>query len=72
MRLQHLLILLLAALLLPACSDDNNKNKETATEKVTREVAEKAVDYIQDPLDKARDAAALAEKHTRQLKEKVE
>ena len=69
MRFQHLFLLLLTTIMLTACSGDNSDNKETATEKMTREVAEKAVKHIQDPMDKAREAAALAEEHTRQIKE---
>jgi PBP1b-binding outer membrane lipoprotein LpoB len=71
MRYQHIFLLIAATVMFTACSGDNN-DQESATEKMTREVAEKAVKHIQDPIDKARDAAALAEKHTEQIKKNME
>ena len=70
MRIQQLISLLWIILLLSACSGDKNDQAETATEKMTREVAEKSVEQIQAPIDKAHEAAALAEKHARQIEEK--
>jgi uncharacterized protein YcfL len=59
----------LALLMLTACSSDNAENKENTTEKITQEIGAKAVAAIQDPLDKARQAAKTAEEHSRQIKE---
>jgi len=72
MRFQHLFLLILTTIMLTACSGDKSDNKETATEKMTREVAENAVEYIQAPIDKAQEAAALTEGHTRQIKENAD
>jgi outer membrane biogenesis lipoprotein LolB len=67
MRIQHLFLLTLTIIMLTACSGDTSDKKETVTEKMTREVAEKAVEHIKDPINKAHEAAALAEKHNQQI-----
>ena len=62
-------IYLLALIMLTACSSDTDETIETSTEKITQEIADKAVAAIQDPLDKARKAAETVEEHNRQIEE---
>ena len=59
----------LTLLMLAACSSDNNENNKNTTEKITKEIADKAVAAIQDPLEKARNAAQTIEEHNRQTEE---
>jgi hypothetical protein len=62
-------VYLLALIMLAACSSDSTENKESSTEKVTKEIADKAVAAIQDPLDKARKATEIVEQHNLQMEE---
>ena len=62
-------VYLLALIMLTACSSDSNENNESGTEEITKEIADKAVAAIQDPLDKARKAAATIEQHNLQMEE---
>jgi len=72
MRHQYLYFFLLIIVSLAACSGDNGNNKKSAPEKITQDVAEKAVDYIQSPIDKAHKAAAAAAEHSQQIKENAQ
>lgn len=72
MPYQHLFLFFLTIVLLAACSDDNSDNHKSATEIMSREIAEKAVHHIQDPMDRAREAASASEEHTRQIKKEAD
>lgn len=69
MRYRHLFLFTLTAVLLAACSGDTDNDKKSAAEKITSQVAEKAVQQIQEPLDKAREAAAATEEHNQRVKD---
>jgi len=69
MRYRHFFLFALAAVLLTACSGDSDNDKKSAPEKITSQVAEKAVQQIQEPLDKARKAAAATEEHNQRVKD---
>ena len=67
MRSHRFLLFIPLALLLAACSGDNGDDHKGPTEKLTHEVADKAVRQVQDPMDKAREAASATEKYNQQV-----
>lgn len=67
-----LVLVLLISSMISGCSGEKDKNKETAVEEMTREVGQKAAARIEAPIDKARDAAALVDEHTKQTQEQAE
>jgi len=69
MRYRPLFLFALTAVLLAACSGDSDNDKKSAAEKITSQVAEKAVQQIQAPLDKARKSAAATEEHNQRVKD---
>lgn len=62
-------VIFFALWMVAACSSDTAENKEETSEDITHEIAEKAVAAIQDPLDKARNAAEKQEQHSQQVDE---
>ncbi len=69
MRYRHLFLFILTAVILAACSADTDNDKKSAPKKITDKVAEKAVQQIQGPLDKARAAAAVTEEHNQRIED---
>ena len=71
MKRTFLFLLLCYALLCTGCSGEEEK-KKSSIDSFTEETAQKAVEYIQDPLDKARAVQQLANEHSREIKQSVE
>jgi len=64
-------LLLCYFLLCNGCSGDDEK-KKSSVDSFTEETAQKAVKYIQEPLDKARAVQQLANEHSEEIKQTVE
>lgn len=71
MKRSILFLLLCYALLISGCSGDEEK-KKSSVDSFTEETAQKAVEYIQEPLDKARAVQQLANDHSGEIKQTVE
>jgi hypothetical protein len=66
------LFALLPIFLLTSCSSDNDDDKENILNNTPHEIAEKAVAGIQDPLNKARNAATVTEEHNQLIQEQIQ
>lgn len=64
-------LLLCCSLLGTGCSGDDEK-KKSSVDSFTEENAQKAVEYIQEPLDQARAVQQLANKHSGEIKKAAE
>ena len=71
MNRRNFLLLLCYFLLCTGCSGDDEK-KKSSVDSFNAENAQKAVEYIQEPLDKARAVQQLADKHSGEIKKSVE
>ena len=65
-------ILLLAALILTGCSGDDEEQQSGAIDQLTDKVAQKAVQNIREPIERAKQAQAIQEAHTKAINEAVE
>ncbi len=68
---KHVLIAAALLIALSACSSDTGKEDEEK-QGITGKVAERAVQAIQTPIDKAHDVSDLTDEHNRKLKEQQE
>jgi PBP1b-binding outer membrane lipoprotein LpoB len=66
MKGTFLLLLLSFTLLIASCSD-GEEDKKSAIDSFTEETAQKAVQHIQAPLDKARAVQKLVDKHSDEI-----
>ena len=65
--------LLLTTCILSACGGDSEEEeKKSAIDQFTEETASKAVHYIQDPINKARDVQDLSNQHSEQIEQALE
>jgi hypothetical protein len=64
--------LLLTSGILSACGGNSEEEEKSTIDQFTEETANKAVHYIQDPIDKARDVQVLSDQHSEQVKQAVE
>jgi PBP1b-binding outer membrane lipoprotein LpoB len=63
-------LLLCYALSFTGCSGDEEE-KKSSVDSFTEETAQKAVEYIQDPLDKARAVQQLVDEHSSEIKQTI-
>lgn len=66
-----LFLLLCYPLFYTGCSGDEEK-KKSSVDSFTEETAQKAVKYIQEPLDKARAVQQLANERSSEIKQTIE
>ncbi|MFT5729971.1 MAG: hypothetical protein ACI8PB_004144 [Desulforhopalus sp.] len=52
-----------------SCSDSEDTSEKRSLKETQDKIAQEAVDYIKVPLDKAKEARELANRHTQQVKE---
>jgi hypothetical protein len=52
-----------------SCSDSEDTSEKGSLKETQDKIAQEAVDYIKVPLDKAKEASELANRHTQQVKE---
>ena len=52
-----------------SCSDSEETSEKGSLKETQDKIAQEAVDYIKVPLDKAKEASELANRHTQQVKE---
>jgi len=71
MKGTFLLLLLSFTLLITSCSDDE-ENKKGIVNSFTEKTAQKAVQHIQDPLNKARAVQKLVNKHSDEIEKGAE
>ena len=64
-------LLLYCSLLCTGCSGDDEK-KKSSVDSFTEKNAQKAVEYIQEPLDKARAVQQLADEHSEEIRQSAE
>ena len=57
---------------LSACGGNSEEEEQSSIDKFTSETAQKAVQQIQNPMDKAHAIQALADEHVKQMKKDVE
>ncbi len=54
---------------LSACGGNSEDEEKSSIEQFTSETAKKAVQHIQEPIDKARAVQVLADQHSKQVKQ---
>ncbi|MEJ2058500.1 MAG: hypothetical protein P8X39_11760 [Desulfofustis sp.] len=65
-----LLLTTTSFLLIPACSGDEEEvQKDSSIDRAVKEVADRAVDYIQTPIEKAEAVKEIEEVRRRELEE---
>lgn len=64
--------LLLTACIISACGGNSEEEKKSVIDQFTEETADKAVHYIQDPIDKARAVQILSNQYSEQIEHAVE
>ena len=52
-----------------SCSDSEDTSDKGSLKETQDKIAQEAVDYIKGPLDKAKEASELTNRHTQQVKE---
>ncbi|BHH83776.1 hypothetical protein LA52FAK_20650 [Desulforhopalus sp. 52FAK] len=52
-----------------SCSGPEDTGEKGSLKETQDKIAQEAVDYIKDPLDKAKETAELANQHTQQVKD---
>lgn len=52
-----------------SCSDPEDTSEKGSLKETQDEIAQEGVDYIKDPLGKAKQAAELVNQHTQQVKD---
>jgi len=52
-----------------SCSDSEDTSDKGSLKETQDKIAQEAVDYIKGPLDKAKEASELANRHTQQVKD---
>jgi len=65
-------LVLSVSLLCSGCSSDTEKEQPTKIKQFTDHTAKQAVDHIRKPMDKARQAQALVNAHTRDIEQAVD
>lgn len=55
--------------LVVSCSDPEETSEKGSIKETQDKIAQEAVDYIKDPLDKAKEAAELANQQTQRVKD---
>jgi uncharacterized protein YecA (UPF0149 family) len=68
----HYLAILFIIFSLSACGGNSEEEEQSTIDKFTSETAQKAVQQIQDPLDKAHAIQALADEHVKQMSKDME
>ncbi len=58
--------------MISSCSDSEEEQTAGLTEQTTKRIAQKAVDQIQTPIEKANLAKGLQEKHNLEIKQATE
>lgn len=67
-----LITLLLTSGILSACGGNSEEEEKGPVEYFTKETADKAVHYIQDPIDKAQNVQILSNQHSEQVQQAAE
>ena len=71
--MRYLLLCLCLSLLLLGCSGDQEENeKQSSIDKATKEVADKIVDHIKTPIEKAEAVKQAEEDRTREYQKQVQ
>ncbi len=71
--MRYLLVCLCTFLLLLGCSGEQEENeKQSSIDKATKEVADKIVEHIKTPIEKAEAVKEVEEDRTRELQKQVE
>ncbi len=71
MKQTFFLLILSCASILSSCSNDEEK-KKSSIDSFTEETAQKAVQHIQEPLEKARAVQKLVDKHAGEIEKGIE
>ncbi len=71
--MRYLFICLLTFSLLSSCSgDQDKKEEESSIDRATKDVADKIVDHIKTPIEKAEAVKDIEEERTEQYKKQVQ
>lgn len=63
------LLQIIVLFLTVSCSDSEDTSEKGSLKETQDKIAQEAVDYIKVPLDKAKEARELANRHTQKVKE---
>lgn len=70
--MQKFLLIGLLLFMIASCSDSDDKDKQSAVDKVTEKIAREAVSSIKTPIDKANIAKELIESNNRAAEKTLE
>ncbi len=69
--MRYVIVVLISSLLLLGCSQDQEEKQESAIDRATKEVADKAVRQIKTPLEKAEAVKEIEEQRTDRMEEQL-
>lgn len=69
--MRYLLVCVISALLVIGCSQDEEEQQESSIDRATKEVADRVVEQIKTPLEKAEAVKEIEEQRTDQLEEQI-
>ena len=69
--MRYVVVVLISSLLLLGCSQDQEEKQESAIDRATKEVADRAVSQIKTPLEKAEAVKEIEEQRTDRMEEQL-
>ena len=69
--MRYVLVLLISSLMLLGCSQDQEEKQESSIDRATKEVADRAVQQIKTPLEKAEAVREIEEQRTDRMEEQL-
>ena len=69
--MRYLLVCVISALLVIGCSQDQEEQQESSIDRATKEVADRVVEKIKTPLEKAEAVKEIEEQRTDRIEEQV-
>ena len=69
--MRYLLVCVISALLVIGCSQDQEEQQESSIDRATKEVADRVVEQIKTPLEKAEAVKEIEEQRTDRIEEQV-
>ena len=69
--MRYVLVLLISSLMLLGCSQDQEEKQESSIDRATEEVADRAVQQIKTPLEKAEAVREIEEQRTDRMEEQL-